>query len=152
MFFSSGPFRMATVTALCCALATAAAGATGTIQIQHKGGTINTYSDVEIKVFSGSLFLTSDNGDGTIVVTRSACSYQGKIIVCLPTSAALVQEGESNALNLTRGTIYLNYTDSAQPLSRSSAKLPAHSILLALSTKNGTSINLRGRIDEVIKQ
>ncbi|MGB6518948.1 MAG: hypothetical protein WBE79_10640, partial [Candidatus Cybelea sp.] len=75
------------------------ANAMGTINIHHKDGTVNTYRDVEIKVFSGSLFLTSDDGNGTIVVTRAACSYRDKIIVCLPTTAALVQEGKSNALD-----------------------------------------------------
>jgi hypothetical protein len=137
---------------VCPALSPAAADATATINIHHKSGTVNTYRDVEVKIFSGSLFLTTDDGDGTIVVTRAACSYQGKIIVCLPTSAALVQDGESNALSLRNGTIYLNYTNDSQPLSRSSAKLPANSIMLALTTTDGTSINVRGQIDQVIKQ
>lgn len=128
------------------------ASATGTIKIQHKNGAINTYRDVEIKVLSGSMFLTSSDGNGTIVVTRAACSYQGQIIVCLPTLAALVQGGTSSALNLRNGTIYLNYTGVAQPLSRSSAKLPANSAMLALTLQNGTFINLSGRIDQVIKQ
>jgi hypothetical protein len=128
------------------------ANATGTINIQHHDGTINIYGNVKIKIFSGSLFLTSDDGDGTLVVTRAACSYQRKIIICLPTSAALVQGGRSDALNLKSGTIYLNYTDAAQPLSRSSAKLPANSILLALTTRNGTFVSVHGRIDQVIKQ
>jgi hypothetical protein len=143
---------VAIVAVICSVVSPPAADATGTVNIRHKDGTANTYHDVEIKVFSGSLFVTSDNGDGTIVVTRAACSYQGKIIVCLPTSAALVQEGESNALNLKTGTIYLNYTGTDQPLSRSSAKLPANSIMLALTTKNGTFIDVQGRIDQVIKQ
>jgi hypothetical protein len=137
---------------LCCVLVPATANATGTINIHHKDGTVNTYRDVEIKVFSGSLFLTSDDGNGTIVVTRAACSYRDKIIVCLPTTAALVQEGKSDALDLRSGTIYLNYTNAEQPMSNSSAKLPANSILLALATKNGTFINVRGRIDQLIKQ
>lgn len=114
------------------------ASATGTINIQHKDGTANTYRDVEIKVLSGSLFLTSDDGDGTIVVTRAACSYQGQIIVYLPTLAALVQGGKSAALDLKSGTIYLNYTNAAQPLSRSSAKLPANSAMVAITLRNGT--------------
>jgi hypothetical protein len=137
---------------ICVALPPAPAGATGTITIHHSDGTLNSYNDVDVRVLSGSLFLTSEDGDGTIVVNRAACSYQGKIIVCLPTSAALVQDGASHALNLKSGTIYLNYDDAAQPLSRSSAKLPPHSILLALSTRNGTVISVRGRIDQVIKQ
>jgi hypothetical protein len=143
----------AALTAATCWVASpVTAGAAGTMSINRQDGSVDTYRDVEIKVFSGSLFLTSDDGDGTIVVTRAACSHQGQIIVCLPTTAALVQDGDSNALNLVSGTIYLNYTGSAQPLSRSSAKLPANSVMLSLSTKNGTLINLHGRIDEVIKQ
>lgn len=140
-----------TVAALC-ALPPATAYATGAISIHHGSGATNSYNDVEIRVLSGSLFLTSDDGDGTIVVTRAACSYQGKVIVCYPTSAALVQGGESSPLALKRGTIYLNYTDSAQPMSFSSAKLPANSVLLALTLNNGTLINVHGRIDQVIKQ
>ncbi len=135
-----------------CGLLPVALNAAGTIRIQHKNGTINRYTDVEIKVLSGSLFLTTDDGDGTIVITRAACAYQGKIIVCLPTLAALVQDGESSALNLKSGTLYLNYTADAQPLSRSSEKLPPDSAMLALTLKNGTFITLRGRIDQVIKQ
>lgn len=151
MFFRTN--RLAAIIAIAgCVLIPVVASATGTINIQHKNGTNNLYDDVTIKVFSGSLFLTSHDGDGTIVVTRAACAYQGKIIVCLPTSAALVQGGASNALILKSGTIYLNYADQAQPLARSSAKLPAHSIMLALTTRNGTFVTVHGRIDQVIKQ
>lgn len=142
----------AAVIATLCALLPEASHASGTINIHHKDGTSNTYSDVEIKVLSGSLFLTTDDGDGTIVVTRAACSYQGKIIVCLPTLAALVQDGETSALDLKTGTLYLNYTADPQPLSRSSQKLGANSAMLALTLRNGTFITLRGRIDQVIKQ
>ncbi len=138
--------------AVCCALTPLPASAIGTIDIQHKNGSVNSYRDVEIKVFSGSLFLTSDDGDGTIVVNRAACSYQGQIIVCLPTSAALVQDGKSQPLSLKRGTIYLNYTGDAQTLSRSTMKLPANSVLVALTTTNDTLITVRGRLDQVIKQ
>lgn len=142
----------AAIAACWCAVIPEVAHATGTISIHHTAGATNTYSDVEIKVFSGSLFLTSDDGNGTIVVTQAACSYQAKVIVCLPITAALVQEGESNALDLKSGTIYLNYTKAPQPLSRSSAKLPPESIMLALTTRNGTFITAHGRIDQVIKR
>lgn len=142
----------AVVAAAFCLLDPSMARATGTISIHHTAGATNTYSDVEIKVFSGSLFLTSDDGDGTIVVTKAACSYQGKVIVCLPVAAALVQDGKSNALALKNGTIYLNYTNAPQPLSSSSSKLPANSVMMALTTKNGTFITARGRIDQVIQQ
>ena len=135
-----------------CAWTPIPASATGTLSIHRSTGASNSYDDVEIKVFSGSLFLTSDDGDGTIVVTRAACSYQGKILVCFPLAATLVQDGESSALNLKSGTIYFNETNEAQQLSRSSRKLPANSIMAALSLRDGTLISAQGRMDEVIRQ
>ena len=88
-------------------------------------------------------------------MTRSACSYRAdQIIVCLPTTAALVQDGGSNVRWISKpGTIYLDrYTNTEQPLSHTSAKIPANSVILALSMNNGTFINVRGRIDQLIKQ
>jgi hypothetical protein len=151
----SRSLRIATtaiVGVICLVVSPVAAYATGTINILRHDGTKDSYSDVEVKIFSGSLFLTSDDGDGTIVVTRSACSYQGEIVVCLPTSAALVQEGESDALDLKTGTIYVNYTSASQSLSHSSMRLPANSVMIALRLGDGTYINVRGKIDEVVHE
>lgn len=149
---ASSRIAAALVAAACCVFTPATASATGTLNIHKNTGSVNTYKDIEIKVFSGSLFLTSDDGDGTIVITRAACSYQGEILVCFPTAAALVQQGESRALNLKSGTLYFNSTKDAQPLSRSSSKLPPNSVMATLSLKDGTSINVTGHIDEVIAQ
>lgn len=134
------------------AVSATSARAAGTLQINQNDGSVDTYEGVAVNVFSGSLFLTSADGKGTLVVNRAACSYQAKIIVCLPTSVILVQNGKSNALTLTTGTLYLNYTGNPQPLSSSSAKLPAHSATLSFTTGNGTYVSLRGAIDQVIKQ
>ncbi len=143
----------AIVTAIACVVVVAAvARAAGTLQINHSDGSVNTYEGVTINVFSGSLFLTTADGKGTLVVNRSACSYQAKIIVCLPNSVILVQKGKSNALSLTTGTVYLNYTDAPQPLTRSSAKLPAHAAMVSFTTGNGTYVNLLGTLDQVIRQ
>ena len=128
-----------------------AAVASGTIEIHHTDGTVNVYDDVDIRVFSGSLFLTTDDGDGTIVVTSAACWYQGKVIACLPTNVAAVQNGKSRALDLRSGTIYLNYTDGAQPMMFTSQKIPAHSVLFAFSTTSGTVVTLRGVLDQVVR-
>lgn len=133
-------------------LSAAPARAAGTLQIHDSSGSFNTYTGVTVNVFSGSLFITSADGKGTLVVNRSACSYQSKIIVCLPTSVILVQGGKSNALSLTTGTLYLNYTSEAQPLSLSSAKVPAHAVILSFTTANGTYVTLHGTLGQVIKQ
>jgi len=149
---ASSRIAAALVAAACCVFVPTTARAIGTINIHQGSGAVSTYKDVEIRVFSGSLFLTSDDGNGTIVITRAACSYQGELLVCFPTAAALVQDGQSSALNLKRGTLYFNSTSDAQPLTHSSAKLPANSIMASLSLKDGTSITAMGRIDEVIGQ
>jgi len=148
------PSRAAAIAAAIalCLAAPLAARATGTLSIHRVNGALNTYRTVEIKVLSGALFVTSQDGAGTIVVSNAACSYQAKIIVCLPTAVALVQGGSSHALDLKSGTVYLNYTDSAQPMSRTTTKLPAHNVMLAFSTSKGTSVTLSGVIDQVIKR
>ena len=75
------------------ALATAAAQATGTIIIQQSSGQSNTYDNVAIKILHGSLYLTTADGRGTLVISRAACSHQGEVMVCLATNATLVQSG-----------------------------------------------------------
>jgi hypothetical protein len=149
-----GTIRLAAIAVAiaCPILAAAPALAVGTLEINHSDGSVNTYEGVTINVFRGSLFLTTADGKGTLVVNRSACSYQAKIIVCLPNSVILVQKGKSNALSLTTGTVYLNYTNDAQPLSLSSAKMPPHAAIVSFTTGNGTYVNLTGTLDTVIRQ
>jgi hypothetical protein len=149
--------RMVRLTAIVASLAffasnAAEALATGTLTINRTDGTVDTYDDVTVNVFTGSLFLTTADGKGTLVVNRSACSYQAKLIVCLPTSVVLVQNGKSNALTLTSGTIYLNYTNDPQPLSLSSAKVPPRAALVSFTIASGAYVNLSGTLDQVIKQ
>lgn len=146
-----GFLRTSALTAAVSAMLTATAGAAGTILIQHKHGPTNTYDDVEVKVLHGSLYLTTDDGDGTLVVNKAACWYQGKVMVCLPSSAIVVQDGEANALDLTTGTVYLNDTDDAQPLLMTSQRIPAHGVMVSFTTKIGTYVNLTGTIDQVVR-
>jgi hypothetical protein len=127
------------------------ARAGGTVTIQHSDGTIDTYRDAAIKVIHSALYVTSADGKGTMVINRAACSYQGDTYVCLPTSVTLVQSGSTNAVDLSSGTIYANMTDDAQQLPLSSQHLGPHSILLSITTKKGTTINLSGTIDKVTK-
>ena len=114
-------------------------------------GTQQSYSDVSIKILHNALYLTTANGKGTLVINRAACSYQGEILVCLPTGVTLVQGGNATPLNLTTGTVYLNLTKETQPLALSSAQLPPRSLMMSFSTKRGTFVGLTGQIDEVVK-
>ena len=143
--------RMAVL--LPCALASAVgiARAEGTVTIQQSNGTTNTYDKVTIKVIHSSLFVTSQDGKGTLIINRAACSYQGKILVCLPTSVALVQSGATSPVDLTTGTVYVNMSHTDQQLALSTTKVPPHGVLLSFTTKKGTYVTMTGRIDQVVK-
>jgi hypothetical protein len=128
-----------------------AAAAKGTMTIVQANGETNTYNDVEIKAIHGALYLTSEDGKGTMVINRAACSHQGQLMRCYATNATLVQSGETSPLDFQRGTVYINDTDSYQPLVMSTTKVPPHSIMLSFTTKRGTTVALNGSIDKVVK-
>lgn len=136
----------------CCLSTTALTYAKGTFVIRHANGQVNTYKNVSIKILHGDLYVTASDGKGTFIVNRAACSYQGKLMVCYATGATLVQAGKTSAIDLKTGTVYVNATDDPQPLVLSSAKVPAHSVLLSLTTDRGTLVSLNGRIDRVVKK
>jgi hypothetical protein len=148
--YKAGMVSLAALT-LAFAFGSTGARATGTMTIRQNDGDTNTYADVEIKIIHSALYLTSEDGKGTLVINRAACSYQGKVMVCLPTSATLVQSGETSPLDFESGTVYLNNTDDYQPMPLTTTKVPPKSIFLSISTKRGTYISVRGRIDKVVK-
>ena len=131
--------------------AAAGARAQGTITIQHVNKDAETYERVAIKVIHNTLNVTSEDGQGTLIVTQAACAYQGEIKVCLPTAVTLVQDGGAHALDLLRGTLYVNMTDSMQRLPHSSQQIPPRGIVMSLLSGKGTYINLVGKIDKVTK-
>jgi hypothetical protein len=133
------------------ALSTLAAGATGTVTIVQPDGDTNVYNDVKIKVLYGTLYMTTADQTGTMIISRAACSHQGKLMVCLATNATLIQSGKTSPLDFRSGTIYANDTDDYLPLVLSTQKVPPHSILLSMTTKRGTYVSLSGRIDQVLK-
>jgi hypothetical protein len=132
-------------------LTTAPARAMGTVTIQQADGGRNTYRDVKIKIIHNALFVTSQDGKGTLVINRAACAYQGAVLVCFVTSATLVQSGKTSPLDFRNGTVYVNMTDEPQSLARSTMKVPAKGIVSSFTTQRGTYVNLVGSIDKVVK-
>jgi hypothetical protein len=133
------------------AVGAAPAAASGTILIVHDDGDSDKYDGVQIKIIHNALYLTSADGKGTIVINRAACSFQGKLLVCLTQTGALVQSGTTKSLDLKNGTLYVNSTDDPQQLVLSTSKVPPHGILLSFNTDRGTYVTLTGRIDKVVK-
>jgi hypothetical protein len=145
--------RVAAFAALAAAFMLAAAGARahGTITIQHAGQDSETYERVAVKVVNNTLNVTSEDGKGTLIITQAACFYQHELEVCLPTAVSLVQARGVHALDLHRGTVYVNMTDSMLALPHSSTQVPPRGIIMSLLSGKGTYINLVGKIDKVSK-
>ncbi|HLY01508.1 MAG TPA: hypothetical protein VKR56_03325 [Candidatus Cybelea sp.] len=132
-------------------LGLAPAAATGTATVRQSDGHVDVYQNVQLKVIHNALFVTTADGEGTLVIYRAACSYQGDLMVCFVTSATLVQAGKTSPLDFKRGTAYVNETDVPQPLALSTTKVPPHSIVLTFTTVRGTYVGITGRFDQVVK-
>ncbi len=147
---------MRILVSLICACAFVLAGgsavlAKGTVTVQQSDGSTQTYNNVSIVIANKTLRITTADGVGSLVIDKAACSYVGDLQMCLPYSMTLDQGGGTHPLDFQRGTVYANLTDSKQPLPQSSAQLPPNGIMLSLTTKIGTIVNLTGTIDKVQK-
>jgi hypothetical protein len=125
--------------------------ATGTMRVQHKDGSVQTYTDVYIRILENEMTLTSNDGKGTVVIGKAACTKIAELIQCLPYDATLEQNGNEARIALQSGTVWLNPTATRQPLSYSSQSLPSHGVLMAVRTKSGTYVSLSGTVDEIKK-
>ena len=140
------------ICACACFLTTSSeAYAKGTVTVQQSDGSTQRYAGVTIRVVNKTLRITTADGVGTLVIDRAACSYVGDLMMCLPYDMTLYQGGGAHQLDFQRGTVFLNLTDAKQQLPLSSMQLPPKGILLSLTTKIGTIVNLNGTIDQVQK-
>jgi hypothetical protein len=127
------------------------ARATGTVLVQQRDGAIKTYKNVRIGIGNEQMELTSSDGQGTLVLGKADCTKIGALVRCLPYDATLYQNGEKRHIALESGTVWLNPTQTNQPLSLSSAQLPPHGVLMSVHTKAGTYVSLSGTVDEMHK-
>jgi hypothetical protein len=127
------------------------ANALGTVRIQHPDGSVKMYNNVRIAVRDESMWITSSDGKGTIVLGKAACSKVGELVRCLPYDATLEQFGQATHIVLQTGTVWLNPSKSKQQLPHSSTQLPPRGVLLTVRTKRGTYVSLTGTVDEIAK-
>jgi hypothetical protein len=142
-----------TATLLCgeFAVGLGTASATGTARIQQRDGSAKTYANVRIAVRDQSMWITSSDGQGTLVFGKAACTKIGELLECLPYDATLYQNGERRHVPLQSGTAWFNPTTANQQLTHSSTQLPPRGVLLSVLTKAGTYLTLTGVIDEIKK-
>src|SRR5271165_3580828 len=123
------------------------ARAAGTVTIGQTDGHSQVYANVGIHIVNDVLFLTSGDGSGTLAVQRAACSYQGDLLVCLPSNATLIQGGSVTALNPTKGAVVVNLTTAAHVASGTSTTVPPRSVVFSMVTSRGTIVKGSGHID-----
>ena len=128
-----------------------AVDAKGTVRVQQSDGSTQVYNNVTLRIVGQTLRITSEDGKGTLVVTKAACSFEGDLMRCLPDELVLQQGGSEHTLDFQRGTIYYNNTAAKQQLSLSSTQVPPNGILGLLLTKKGTIIAVSGVVDAVSK-
>jgi hypothetical protein len=126
----------------------APASATGTVRIQQKDGSVQTYTGVALKVANKTLTLISADKVSTVVLSGADCAHDGAIVRCTGGGFSLLQAGKRHTIAFKMATFYFNLTDQVQPLPLSTTKIPAHSVLFAVQTAKGTDITGSGKLDQ----
>ena len=140
------------VYALIAALAIATisvASAKGVTLVQQADGSVHTYIDVNIRLSGQTLWLRSADRKGVLKIGNGACSFIGAIQRCLPYAVGLIQDGKTRQIAILHGTVFLNLSNTAQHLPRSSEVLAPRTILALWRTVRGTYVTIKGTIDEV---
>jgi hypothetical protein len=125
------------------------ASAKGVTLVQQADGSVHTYIDVNIRLSGQTLWLRSADRKGVLKIGNGACSFIGAIQRCLPYAVALIQDGKTRQIAILHGTVFLNLSNAAQHLPRSSEELAPRTILALWRTVRGTYVTIKGTIDEV---
>lgn len=127
----------------------APADAKGTARVAQIDGTVQVYPNVAIRVVHQLLKITTNDGKGTLVISRAACSFVGELQECLPYTLTLYQSGKVRKLPFGSGIAYFNSTGSAKTLPHSTVQIPPHGMVMNLKTKIGTRLLVTGILDQV---
>jgi hypothetical protein len=126
----------------------APASAKGTVRIQQRDGSVQTYTGVTLKAANKSLTLISADKVTTVVISGADCAHDGAIVRCMGGGFSLLQDAKRHTVAFKTATFYFNLTDQEQPLPLSSAKISAHSVIFAVQTAKGTFITGNGKLDQ----
>jgi len=126
-----------------------AAGANGVVRVQQSDGSVREYPQTAMRWTGQTLWLHSADGKGVLEITTAACSYAESLVRCLPYAMTLHQNGAKRPIAVAQGTIYMNFSTQAHRVPYSSQSLAAHHLLVAIRTKIGTYITVRGHVDDI---
>ncbi|MGC2130421.1 MAG: hypothetical protein WA629_10015 [Candidatus Aquilonibacter sp.] len=121
------------------------AQANGTMRVQQADGSVQLY-DVTLAVSGRQLLITTANKKGTLIVDEAACSFDSRVMTCIPERVRLRQNG-TVPLDFERGTVYFNKTNATQQLKYSSTQLPPNGVLGSMKSPKGTYVTWSGTLD-----
>ncbi|MGA7201538.1 MAG: hypothetical protein WBX26_06900 [Candidatus Cybelea sp.] len=122
--------------------------ATGSVRIQQRDGSVQTYTGVTLKVANKTLTLISADKVSTVVISGASCAHDGAIVHCAGGRFTFLRDGIKHTVAFKTATFYFNLTDQDQVLSLSTTKIAAHSVIFAVQTKKGTYITGNGKLDQ----
>jgi hypothetical protein len=129
------------------ATAIAPALAKGEVTVEHKNGDTNTYSGVEISNAPNVLYLKSQDSDTTLMITKNECTKEGELLVCNKARAGVDTHGVIEELDVAQIVLFINPTQTPQPIKGSKVTMSPNTVLLEMSTKKGSYITALGKID-----
>lgn len=122
--------------------------ATGTVRIQHRNGSVQTYTGVTLKVANKALTLISADKVSTVVISGGECVHDGALVRCMGGGFSLLQDGKRHTIAFKTATFYFNPTDQDQQLPLSTTKVAAHGVLFAVQTAKGMYVTGNGKLDQ----
>jgi hypothetical protein len=122
--------------------------ATGTVRVQQSDGSVQRYTNVELRIVNKTLTLTSADKVSTVVISGASCVHSGDLVRCTGGGLSLRQTGKTHTIPFKTATFYFNPTDQDQSLPLSTVKVGAHSVIFATQTAKGTYINGNGKLDQ----
>jgi len=125
------------------------ASASGAVNVQQFDGSTQSYEHVGMKLVGLTLFLSSPNHKDVLEIVTDACSYPGGVQRCLPYKTTLRRNGRTHAIELERGSVFVNMTSDIEHLPHSSQILAPQHVIVHLHTVRGTYIDAQGALDGV---
>ena len=121
--------------------------ANGTVRVQQSDGSVQKYPQTRMAWTGHALWLHSADGKGVLEITTGACTYVNDLLRCYPNGMILHQNGKQRPIAVSRGTIYMNFTDQQQRLPLSSQAIAPQALMVAIQTQHGTYVTVRGHLD-----
>jgi hypothetical protein len=126
---------------------TAPAWATGSLKIQQSNNTIQSYTDVGIRIVGKTLMLTSEDKVSVVIISGGSCTDDNGLKRCNAKQLSMEENGTMHVIPFVSATFYFNLTDGDLMLPLSTMKIAPNSVIFSAKTDKGTYITGSGMLD-----